>query len=269
MFPLFRSAIYVNASNKHLRDASRGSEPSHPITEKKRWTSGKKLLDEARSRGEELPLIFAVFAELTFWAVAREITLYESSTEYQFADLQPFPEKRYRRSNLVVRSTGAPLPDTFIKSYALVQTPPFLSEENSIEKGALQIPQPTPQATDLADAPPDRVQTTTYRILRDTVLARRIKIIHEFRCQVCGHTIELPDGSRYAEAHHIQPLGEPHNGRDVIGNILCLCPNHHAELDYRVSSITLAKLRCSEAHAIDARYVDYHNRLIQENSRVL
>jgi HNH endonuclease len=127
-----------------------------------------------------------------------------------------------------------------------------------------QIPPPTPPATDLADAPPERIQTTTYRVLRDTELARRVKVIHEFKCQLCGHTIELPDGSRYAEAHHIQPLGEPHNGPDVIGNILCLCPNHHAELDYRVSAITIARLRRSDAHPIDPRYVDYHNRLIQE-----
>lgn len=121
----------------------------------------------------------------------------------------------------------------------------------------------TPTAGDLADAPGDRIETTTYRVLRDTELASRVKLLHEYRCQICSHTIELSDGSRYAEAHHIQPLGEPHNGPDIIGNILCVCPNHHAELDYRVSSLNLSDFRSAPGHTVDAKYVDYHNRLFQ------
>lgn len=123
---------------------------------------------------------------------------------------------------------------------------------------------PTPQANDIADGPPDRVATTTYRILRDTELARRVKDIHRFECQICSHTIQLPDGSRYAEAHHIQPLGRPHDGPDTIGNILCLCPNHHAELDYGVAAISLSTLSHFDGHAIDSRYVEYHNRQIHK-----
>jgi hypothetical protein len=122
-------------------------------------------------------------------------------------------------------------------------------------------PPPTPNATDILDASPDRIKTTTYRVLRDTELARRVKVMHGFRCQICGHTIALPNGTFYAEAHHIQPLGDPHNGPDVIGNILCVCPNHHAELDYRVSALSLASLRNADGHQIDSRYVDYHNDL--------
>jgi predicted restriction endonuclease len=42
---------------------------------------------------------------------------------------------------------------------------------------------------------------------------------------VCGETIPLADGLRYAEAHHIQPFGAPHNGPDISENVICLCPN--------------------------------------------
>lgn len=122
----------------------------------------------------------------------------------------------------------------------------------------------TKEANDLPSPQPERIATTTYRILRDTELARQVKVAHEFRCQICGHTIELADGSRYAEAHHIQPLGAPHNGPDVIGNILCLCPNHHAELDYLVAPISVTAFRHADAHPVDLKYVDYHNRLLQE-----
>ncbi len=117
----------------------------------------------------------------------------------------------------------------------------------------------TPQATDMPHEPPGRSAAIIYRILRDTELARRIKEMHQYRCQICGHFILLPEGFRYAEAHHIQPLGHPHNGPDSIGNILCLCPNHHAELDYGVVSISLSSLRQFEDHPVDSKFVDYHN----------
>lgn len=116
----------------------------------------------------------------------------------------------------------------------------------------------TPSASDLKEGPALRVQTTTYRILRDTELARRVKELHKSNCQICGKTIQLRDGTNYAEAHHIQPLGE--DGPDVIGNIICVCPNHHAELDYRVAPLSLAELKTVPDHAIDPKFVDYHNR---------
>jgi hypothetical protein len=125
MPPLFHFAIYVNASSERLCSASRGVAPSLVITEKKRWVTGYKLFLQARDRGEELPLIFAQYAPLTFWAVARDITIGQSTTDYQFAHLAPLHGRR--RSDLVVASTGAPLPDEFIRSYAIVRTPDFLS----------------------------------------------------------------------------------------------------------------------------------------------
>ena len=95
-------------------------------------------------------------------------------------------------------------------------------------------PHPTPKSSDIAE-PPKRIKTATYRILRDTAKARRVKELHEFNCQICGHRIKLSDGSHYAAAHHIQPLGGEHNGLNVSENILCVCPNHHAELDLGVA----------------------------------
>ncbi len=118
----------------------------------------------------------------------------------------------------------------------------------------------TPEATDLTK--PGRVETTTYRILRDTDLARRVKMLHNYECQICGHTIKFPDGSRYAEAHHIQPLGKPHHGDDCMGNIISVCPNHHAELDYGVLQLNLRGVRVVKGHTVDPKYVAYHNEKI-------
>jgi hypothetical protein len=120
---------------------------------------------------------------------------------------------------------------------------------------------PTPVASDISE-PPERIPTTVHRVVRDTDLARRVKAMHGCECQICGHTIQLPDGSRYAEAHHIQSLGHPHHGPDVMSNILCLCPNHHAAVDLGAISLRASELRHVAGHPVGACYIDYHNRVI-------
>ena len=75
-----------------------------------------------------------------------------------------------------------------------------------------------------------RRASTVLRVVRDTELSRRVKVIHDFRCQVCGIRIEGLAGP-YAEAAHIRPLGKPHDGPDELSNLLCLCPNHHVLFD--------------------------------------
>jgi hypothetical protein len=120
----------------------------------------------------------------------------------------------------------------------------------------------TREASDLNEPQTERIRTTTYRVLRDTELARRVKEMHNYECQTCGHTIVLSDGSRYAESHHIKPLGSPHNGPDIIGNILCLCPNHHAECDLGVSALSQSSFLHVDGHDVDERFIEYHNRKI-------
>ncbi len=129
------------------------------------------------------------------------------------------------------------------------------------------LPQRTPPEPPLAvdiEGSTDRAEVTTYRIIRDTLLARQVKQLHNYQCQLCGHTIVLPDGSRYAEAHHVQPLGTPHNGPDVLENIVCVCPNHHAELDYGARTLNQADLQSAEGHSVGSRYLSYHNTKVHK-----
>ena len=118
--------------------------------------------------------------------------------------------------------------------------------------------------TDIELPDTERVEVTAFRILRDTALARRIKSLHHNQCQICGLAIKLPDGSSYSEAHHIQPLGKPHDGPDVGGNIIVLCPNHHAMCDYGAIRLSHEELRQHPAHEIDLQFIDYHNSIIVE-----
>jgi hypothetical protein len=117
----------------------------------------------------------------------------------------------------------------------------------------------TPFASDIADPEvPERVETTTYRILRDTKKARGIKCLYDYCCQICGETIELGNAP-YSEAHHIKPLGNPHNGPDHESNIISVCPNHHVLLDYFAFKLDTEQLNLHLAHHINSNYIDYHN----------
>jgi 5-methylcytosine-specific restriction endonuclease McrA len=105
-------------------------------------------------------------------------------------------------------------------------------------------------------------RVTITRVVRDTAMTKRLKALHQFRCQLCGSTIPMKDGRSYAEAHHVIPLGEPHRGPDVASNIVVVCPNHHAMLD--LGSIRLERQCLSEAngHHVDQVSIDYHNNNI-------
>lgn len=125
----------------------------------------------------------------------------------------------------------------------------------------------TPIANDIDDTESSsRVPSEVYRILRDTALARKIKLLHKNSCQLCGHSVLLADGNTYAEAHHIKPLGQPHNGPDVAENIVVLCPNHHVQLDYGAMKLMPEQIRSIHGHQIGGQYIDYHNVKIYGNS---
>ncbi len=117
-------------------------------------------------------------------------------------------------------------------------------------------------------APAPRVEATVSRIVRDTAVTRRVKEIHRFRCQMCDARVETPAGP-YAEAAHIRPLGRPHDGPDVLANVLCLCPTHHAAFDLYGVGIAAdgrllgmpGRLRTVPAHALDADCLVYRRRL--------
>jgi hypothetical protein len=109
------------------------------------------------------------------------------------------------------------------------------------------------------DGPSARIPTVVSRIARDTGIVRRLKIKYGFRCQICGERIELKSGF-YCEAHHLRPLGIPHDGPDVESNLIIVCPNHHTQLDYTAIPIDPSKLKQC-LHGIDLLYVEYHNHL--------
>jgi putative restriction endonuclease len=88
---------------------------------------------------------------------------------------------------------------------------------------------PAANVPDGRERPPTS-QGVTTRIVRDTKVSRYVKQLYRDACQVCGVRLEVPGGA-LSEGAHIRALGRPHSGPDVVGNLLCLCPNHHALFD--------------------------------------
>jgi len=122
-----------------------------------------------------------------------------------------------------------------------------------------------------------RRTVTINRIIRDTALARFMKGLYDYRCQICGYTFALPGGLGYCEMHHIRPLGAPHNGDDVEGNLIALCPLHHAMFDYGVIGLApsdsslvsidpsvagIGKPLILQKHKIEKTFLEYHLQVI-------
>jgi predicted restriction endonuclease len=120
----------------------------------------------------------------------------------------------------------------------------------------------TPKASDIEEPKiKERVLTNVYRVLRDTALARRIKVENDFTCEVCHQKLLLYNEEPYAEAHHVKPLGGEHDGPDQRDNILCVCPNCHVLLDYGA-----IKLDDKSYSKIGSKFIQYHNQKIYQGN---
>lgn len=119
----------------------------------------------------------------------------------------------------------------------------------------------------------ERRMYTTNCVVRDSNLAKKVKELYQFKCQVCGIVLIAGD-IKYAEAAHIRPVGEPHNGNDTIRNLMCLCPNHHklfdmggffVENNFEIPLLNKS-LTVHEDHPIDTVQFEYHRNWFNESS---
>jgi hypothetical protein len=107
-------------------------------------------------------------------------------------------------------------------------------------------------------------------LVRNSSIVRKVKDLYGQKCQVCRQLLNTPLGN-ISEAAHIQALGSPHFGPDEIGNMLCLCPNHHKLLDNcgifvnnelevieTLTGIKVADLLVSDEHIILTECTAYH-----------
>lgn len=108
-----------------------------------------------------------------------------------------------------------------------------------------------------------RIRREIEILLRNQELVNQIKKIYNNTCQICGKRICIGNEKFYSEVHHIHPLGKPHNGPDIIENMICVCPNCHTLLDYNALLLDLTNMELK--HNILDEYVLYHNKLFFQN----
>lgn len=134
--------------------------------------------------------------------------------------------------------------------------------------------QPADHAESEATAPegearPGRARSVVQRIVRNSAVTQWVKEKHAYVCQFCGILLET-DAGPYAEGAHVRALGAPHNGPDVVSNVLCLCPNDHVLFDkgalyvddgsvYRSATDELVgALRTHPDHSVAPEHFAYH-----------
>ncbi|MEU8108309.1 YDG/SRA domain-containing protein [Nonomuraea muscovyensis] len=143
-----------------------------------------------------------------------------------------------------------------------------------------------PQESPAESAPPGSVETgpqtepgpasvievLVQRIVRNGKVIQQVKAWYDHTCQICGQQLEVA-GGLYSEGAHIQALGSPHQGPDVVENVLCLCPNDHVRFDngaiYLMDDLKVVNaltgqvtgaLKVHPAHRIDVRHVAQHRQ---------
>jgi hypothetical protein len=124
-----------------------------------------------------------------------------------------------------------------------------------------------------SNEPPVRRLVKVNRVIRDSALSRFLKSLYQHQCQICRFTFRIDGKRRYAETHHIRPLGGKHHGIDNEVNMIVLCPNHHAMMDFGAIAIHPQRMTLMSAdirspqdqqplelrnHPIGREFLEYH-----------
>ena len=79
-----------------------------------------------------------------------------------------------------------------------------------------------------------RSKSEVWRYVRNTIKVKELKNLYHNKCQICSNTFQYEtvsgDFEFYSEVHHYNPLKKQSD--DDFGNMIVVCPNHHARFDY-------------------------------------
>jgi hypothetical protein len=203
--------------------------------------------DEARQRVQELLALRPRFTQTeTLWSAGKG-TLFAIAGCFELPKPIPF-------ALLIKDSDGLPISDDYGYSYSILRL--TLPDQQTATTEARTATDVTP--------PPPRTESVIRRIIRDTAMVRKLKLLYDHKCQLCGTRLAQPDGKGYSEGHHLRPLGRPHDGPDLPSNVLILCPNCHALCDLGVTPLSRTAVNVQQGHDIAEEYLEYHNGLVSE-----
>ncbi len=114
------------------------------------------------------------------------------------------------------------------------------------------------------------------QLVTDPRVRNWVKALYENKCQFCEKLITSPSGN-YSEAAHIRP--KSHDGVDHESNVLCLCPNCHAQFDlgavwidadYAITHFKngrVGKLILNKGHKVGEEHVTYQRTTIAKQPK--
>jgi 5-methylcytosine-specific restriction enzyme A len=145
-------------------------------------------------------------------ALKLHIEYFENHQKVTMHELRKI-EKKY--SELITENPDEIEQNEIIKDYQL--------KNKSKEDIAKELNKLKPTDPELID-----IKGRTYK--RDNKTIAQIKVLRDFKCQICSTSIRKKDGTLYVEAAHI--TAKHNKGLETPDNILLLCPNHHKEFDF-------------------------------------
>ena len=109
------------------------SGKSGKFSERKKWKTGYSLFLQAKENNVKMPILFSAAEEdsgIIYFAFIESVNIQENETNvpettYFFYNLTEIKDAKPLRS-LILRSTGKPLSDKYIRPYAVCFTPEFL-----------------------------------------------------------------------------------------------------------------------------------------------
>lgn len=105
---------------------------SHTLTERRPWSTGRRLLAQAEGAGRRMPVLFSGAdlehqTGIVYWAVIDAISIDDQTrhTTCRYSGLRPvYPAMPL--SSLWLRNGNRPVSDQLIRPYAICRTPGFL-----------------------------------------------------------------------------------------------------------------------------------------------
>jgi len=120
------TCIYTIAHPEKLAEWTKAGEGE--LQEKKGWTTGKKLLAEAKKNKQTVALLLADSTDcsrLTHWAIVKQIKIGPKGTKCTFHSVKAF-DRIHQPQELTLASTNRRIAEDFIRPYAICQTPYFV-----------------------------------------------------------------------------------------------------------------------------------------------
>jgi hypothetical protein len=245
--------IYVLKASRDLEGILTGETPCGPFTERKQWTTGEQLLNDAKQQHCLMPIFFSPADKdwlISYIAILTDITFEPDSgegvTTYAFRDLKSLNQK-YAKSSLIKKSTDTPLSDRYIRSYAVCKTPVFavdlLDEWVSFPDEIMENDDENVMVSEWAHKVVTINRYERSKLARDICLA-----VSGYRCTVCKFDFEERYGDlgkQFIHVHHLTPLSTRETGArtDPKKDLIPLCPNCHAMIHRATPPLTVEELR--------------------------